>query len=221
MSEMLYQTYRPRQFSEFVGHEAAVRAVMGLRERGLGGRAFWISGPSGVGKTTLAYLLAAEVADPINLDEIDAGQCMPRDVDEIERRLQFRALGRKSGRAVLVNESHGLRQDSIRKLLVVLERIPRHVTWVFTTTDIGNRRLFREDAHPLLSRCLQIELTVDGFQQAMVDRAMEIAEREGLGGAPREVYCELATRCQFNFREMLNQIELGSVLNNGVSAVMA
>lgn len=209
MSEMLYQTYRPRQFNEFVGHESTIRAIMSLSNRGLGGRAFWITGPSGIGKTTLGYLMAAEVSDPDNFEEIDAGQLMPRDVDELERRLRSRAIGVKSGRAVLINESHGLRQDSIRKLLVVLERIPRHVTWIFTTTDTGNRRLFKEDAHPLLSRCLQIELTVDGFKDAMVDRAIWIAEREGLGGAPRDEYMALASRCSWNFREVLNEIELG------------
>lgn len=214
MSEMLYQTYRPRQFTDFVGHRAAVRAIQCLMLRGLGGRAFWISGPSGIGKTTLAYLLAAEVADPINWEEIDAGQCMPRDVDELERRLRSRALGEKLGRAVLVNESHGLRQDAIRKLLVVLERIPRHVTWIFTTTDAGNRRLFREDAHPLLSRCMQIELTVDGYKNEMVQRAKEIAEREGLGSCPLGDYYALAERSEWNFREVLNQIELGAMLEH-------
>ncbi len=214
MSEMLYQTYRPREFEQFVGHEAAIKAIAALRSRGLGGRAFWITGPSGVGKTTLGYLLAADVSDPDNFEEIDAGQCMPRDVDEIEMRLRSRAIGLKSGRAVLINESHGLRQDAIRKLLVVLERIPRHVTWIFTTTDAGNRRLFKEDAHPLLSRCLQIELTVDGFKEAMLTRAMEIAEREGLGGAPRDEFLRLANQCQWNFRQVLTEIELGRMVDS-------
>ena len=53
---------------------------------------------------------------------------LPEALDDIERLVRCRAIGEKSGRAVLLNEAHGLRKDSVRKLLVVLERIPAHVT---------------------------------------------------------------------------------------------
>ena len=118
----------------------------------LGGRAFWISGPSGIGKTSMAYLIAGDVCDPDNFIEADAGELTPKGLDDLERMVRCRAIGDKSGRAVLVNEAHGLRKDSFRKLLIVLELIPGHVTWVFTTTAQGQQALFDDiDSHPLMS----------------------------------------------------------------------
>ena len=68
--------------------------------------------------------------------------------------------GGEKGRAYLINEAHGLSRPSIRQLLVLLERLPSHVIFVFTTTNEGVEDLFEEkiDAHPLLSRCQEIKL---------------------------------------------------------------
>ncbi len=46
-------------------------------------------------------------------------------------------VGSTQTKAVIVNESHGLRKDTIRQLLVLLERLPAHVVFVFTTTTDG------------------------------------------------------------------------------------
>jgi hypothetical protein len=68
----LHEQYRPKTWAEVVGQEKAIAKINALRPRGLAGRAYWISGQSGTGKTTIARLLAREVADPINIDEVDA-----------------------------------------------------------------------------------------------------------------------------------------------------
>jgi len=211
MSKMLYEQYRPHEWAYIVGHDKTKKALLRMRDKGsLGGRAFWISGPSGIGKTSIAYLIAGDVCDKDNFIEIDAGGMTPKDIDDLEKSLRMRCLGEKSGRAVLINEAHGLRQDSIRKLLVVLERIPAHVTWIMTTTDAGNGKLFKDiDAHPLLSRCIKFDLKVEDYADAMVLRAMAIAEQEGLGGASKEEFVELAAACRFNFRDILTEIEKG------------
>jgi len=219
MTKMLYEQYRPHDWSYLVGHEKATGAMQRMRDRGsLGGRAFWISGPSGIGKTSMAYLIAGDVCDEGNFIEIDAGSMTPKDIDDLERTLRMRAIGIKSGRAVLVNEAHGLRQDSIRKLLVALERIPGHVTWIFTTTDVGKEKLFKDiDSHPLLSRCLKFDLKTDDYADAMIMRAMAIAEQEGLGGAEKREWIELAVACKWNFRDVLTEVEKGTMLRSGVS----
>jgi hypothetical protein len=72
---------------------------------------------------------------------------------DLEFESNLKGFGDKSGRAFIVNEAHGLRKDVIRQLLVMLERIPPHVVWVFTTTIEGQESLFEDydDASPLLS----------------------------------------------------------------------
>ena len=125
---MLTEQYRPKQWSEVVGQDKLVSKIRALAKRGLAGRAYWLSGQSGTGKTTIARLLAAEVADDFMTQEVDASTLTVSALTELERQSQVSGFfGDKAGRAYIVNEAHGLRKDVIRQLLVTLERIPSHV----------------------------------------------------------------------------------------------
>src|SRR5262249_4680832 len=59
----LTEQYRPKTWQDVVGQDKVVNRLLALRRRGLAGRAYWLSGPSGTGKTTIARLIAAEVAE--------------------------------------------------------------------------------------------------------------------------------------------------------------
>lgn len=216
--QSLFAKYRPKEWSELIGHKQAKIAVSRMQTTGtLGGRAFFITGASGTGKTTTAYLIAQEVCDPENFIELDATDVTPARLDELEKSLRYKCIGTKHGRAVLVNEVHGLRTDTIKKLLVVLERIPNHVCWCFTCTDKGVQKLFKDDdAHPLVSRCIEFRLQPNAA--AFAQRAQEIAEAEGLGGAMPAEYADLVKRCQCNLRKVLCEIEAGAMIREGVFA---
>ena len=79
----LFEAYRPRTLADVVGQTAAVKQVRAVLSRGWGGCAWWITGPSGTGKTTLARIIAAEGADEIAVEELDAQRLTPAKVREI------------------------------------------------------------------------------------------------------------------------------------------
>ena len=212
----LYEKYRPRAWGDVVGQNKVIGQIQLLTKRGLGGRAYFISGQSGTGKTTIGRLIAAEVADPFCTEEIDATDLTPAALRNLERSMRCRGFGDsdKTGRAYIVNEAHGLRKDTIRQLLVVLERLPAHVVFIFTTTSAGENQLFEDniDAHPLLSRCHVLALSKSGLCEAFAKRAQTIARSEGLDGQPIAKYERLAKDCRNNLRAMLSTIETGGML---------
>lgn len=206
----LYEKHRPRAWSDVVGQSKAVAKIRRLGSDGFGGLAVWLSGKSGTGKTTIARIIAAEIADDWFVEELDASDLTPARLREIEQSSRLYASGR-GGRAYIVNEAHGLRKDTIRQLLVLLERIPGHCCWIFTTTRDGQDSLFDEniDASPLLSRCLAVALTDQGLAQAFAANCRRIATSEGLNGQPIAAYVTLAKKCRNNHRKMLVEVQGG------------
>ena len=212
--QKLYEKYRPDSFDKVLGQEKALKKIQLVLSRGWGSQAWWISGASGTGKTTLSRIIACSGADDLYITEYDSADTMTvSELDTLERDMHYYAPG-KGGRAYIINEAHGLRKQIIRRLLGLLERIPSHVCFVFTTTKTGESSLFEEqiDAHPLLSRCVKIELTSQGLAKAFAEHCQKIAQSEGLDGKPIQSYIKLAQVCKNNCRQMLMSIESGDML---------
>lgn len=215
MNQPLFERFRPRALADVIGQDKAVRQVQGIIDRtGFGGRAVWISGASGTGKTTLARIIASTLAGEYATVEYDSGADFgASELDSMRETMGMYGLG-KGGRAYIVNEAHSIRKPILVALLGVLERLPAHCVVVFTTTKQGEEALFDDqiDAGPLLSRCIPITLTNQGLAQAFAERALTIARGEGLDGQPIGAYVKLAQKCRNNFRAMLTSIEAGCMI---------
>ena len=207
----LPEKHRPRQWSEVIGQDKVVKALQQLRDGpGLGGNAFWLSGKSGTGKTTIARLIAAEVAEyALCITEIDADDLDVDLIKEIKGNMKIRL-----GRAWIINEAHGLTKQRARKLLTVLEPpegLPAHVVFIFTTTIEGQKTLFEgvDDAGPLLSRCQEYPLAQTGLGQTFAEHARKIAIDEGLDGRPISFYLERVKQNRNNLRAVLQEVQQG------------
>ena len=212
---MLTDKYRPKAWGDIVG-QAEVTGMLAPWESQdtLRGRAYWISGKSGTGKTTIARIIASKLSDKWYTAEMDASELTVGTLRNIRAELLYAPISCVS-RVFIVNEAHGLSKAPVRVLLQMLEAPLLHpaVTWVFTTTLDGQMEFEDDhiDAAPLLSRCMVLKLAERGLCRPMAIRCREIAAKEGLNGQDITVYERLLKDKRNNMRAALQAIEAGAM----------
>lgn len=82
-----------------------------------------------------------------------------------------------------------------------------------TTTIEGDAKFSENfDSSPFASRTVPIALASRGTNKIFAERAMQIAESEGLGGQPFDKFVRLANDCRGNFRAILSKVEIGEMI---------
>lgn len=135
MTTELHLKYRPSSWKEVLGQRPVVKSLKQVLDKGLS-RTFLLTGPSGMGKTTVARLIAKHVGcDPEEVLEIDgATNTGIDDMREVASRLNYVSIG-GSPRCVIVDECHAISKASFQSLLKILEEPPPGVYWVLCTTE--------------------------------------------------------------------------------------
>jgi DNA polymerase-3 subunit gamma/tau len=200
--QVLARKWRPRNFAELVGQSHVVKVLSNSLAQGRVHHAFLFTGTRGVGKTTIARILAKSLnclegvsAEPcgvcehcvaidegrfVDLLEIDAAsRTKVDDTREILDNVQY-APARGRFKVYLIDEVHMLSTHSFNALLKTLEEPPDHVKFVLATTDPQKIPV------TILSRCLQFNLRRLSPDQ-VGDQIKRILEAEGLESEPEAI----------------------------------
>jgi DNA polymerase III subunit gamma/tau len=132
----LITKYRPETFEEVIGQDAVVKSLRNAIENKLG-TAYLFTGPSGVGKTTLAYI-AAQMLGCAKADLLDVDAATNTGIEEMRvlmEGLMYRPIGSGAVKAVIIDEAHALSKAAITSLLKTLEAPPPWVYWFLCTTE--------------------------------------------------------------------------------------
>ncbi len=208
----LYEKYRPKTLDDFIGQPKIKKQLQAMMSRDSWDRdALWLQGPSGTGKTSLAWIVANTVANEFDIDELDGDKCNVEAVRELERSLNLTSLF-GDWKVVIVNEAHAMSHKAVQAWLTLLERLPTNRLVIFTTTESIQADLFGNFSSPFTSRCKVFTFTNQGLAQDMATRAKTIAQSEGLDGQPDSKYLRLVQDCKSNMRLVLQRIDACEML---------
>ncbi len=143
MAKALYRKYRSKSLDEVVGQEHITKTLKHALSHGTVSHAYLFTGPHGVGKTSVARILAHAVnklpydneANHIDIIEIDAAS--NRRIDEI-RDLREKAHitpAIATYKVYIIDEVHMLTKEAFNALLKTLEEPPEHVIFILATTE--------------------------------------------------------------------------------------
>lgn len=143
MGQALYRKYRSKKLSEVVGQKHITDTLTKALKQGRISHAYLFTGPRGVGKTSVARILAHEINklpytdDSQNIDIIEIDAASNRRIDEIRelRDKVYIAPSECKFKIYIIDEVHMLTTPAFNALLKTLEEPPEHVIFILATTD--------------------------------------------------------------------------------------
>ncbi|PHI30024.1 DNA polymerase III subunit gamma/tau [Budvicia aquatica] len=228
--QVLARKWRPQSFSDVVGQEHVLTAISNGLSLGRIHHAYLFSGTRGVGKTSIARLLAKGLNCETGITATPCGQCgncreieegrfvdlleidaasrtKVEDTRELLDNVQY-APARGRFKVYLIDEVHMLSRHSFNALLKTLEEPPEHVKFLLATTDPQKLPV------TILSRCLQFHLKALDVDQ-IKNQLDKILRAEHIQSEPRALHL-LARAAQGSMRDALSLTDQAIAMGDGV-----
>ena len=227
--QVLARKWRPQTFADIVGQEHVVTALVNALKTNRLHHAYLFSGTRGVGKTTVARVLAKALscdtgitAEPcgqcescqaitegrfVDLIEVDAAsRTKVEDTRELLENVQY-APTRGRFKIYLIDEVHMLSGHSFNALLKTLEEPPEHVKFLLATTDPQKLPV------TVLSRCLQFTLRHISTEK-IAEQLEKILKQENIS-AEKAALIELAESASGSMRDALSLLDQAIAFSGG------
>jgi DNA polymerase-3 subunit gamma/tau len=227
--QVLARKWRPRNFTEMVGQEHVLRALINALDNDRLHHAFLFTGTRGVGKTTVARILAKSINCEQGMGSTPCGVCSAcREIDEgrfvdlievdaasrtkvedtrdLLDNVQY-APSRGRYKVYLIDEVHMLSNHSFNALLKTLEEPPPHVKFLLATTDPQKLPV------TILSRCLQFNLKRLPLE-LIRDHLSSILGKEGVE-SERPALNEIARAADGSMRDALSLLDQAIAYGGG------
>jgi DNA polymerase III subunit gamma/tau len=218
----LTRTYRPQSFDDIVSQEHVSSTLKNAIKQNRISHAYMFCGPRGVGKTTMARVLARavnEVSDDVdgealnqtlNIVEMDAAS--NRKIEDVRQLKDVIRVPPQSGKykIFIIDEVHMLTKEAFNALLKTLEEPPPHAIFIFATTEphkvlptiLSRVQRFdfkRISVDEIISRlkqiCLKEQITIDDESLHVIAKKADGALRDALGLMDQAVaFCGMEIR---------------------------
>lgn len=220
--KILSNTWRPQTFQEIVGQKYIIQAIINGLNTGRIHQTWLFSGKHGIGKTTIARILAKclncknkitaqpcrscdnciEIEKGKSLDFIELDAASRTKVEEIKILLETIRYLPVKGRfkIYLIDEVHMLSKHSFNALLKTLEEPPKYIKFILATTEI------EKIPQTILSRCLQFSLQFVQKKE-IFSHLKKILKKEEINTVP-EVLNIISDLACGSIRDALNMLEL-------------
>ena len=229
--QVLARKYRPQKFSEVIGQEHVTRTLKNALEQGRTAHGYIFSGHRGIGKTTVARILAMAlncrssdkpVAEPCgvcescteiragnSVDVIEIDAATNRGIDEIRELREGTRYrpARDRFKIYILDEAHQITDAAFNALLKTLEEPPGHVVFMLATTQ-------PEDIpQTIRSRCQHFSFRAVGFEE-ILNQLKDLAGREKIE-ADEEALALLAEAGDGSMRDALSILDQAIASSTG------
>lgn len=218
MGQALYRKYRSKTLSEIIGQEHITQTLQQAIKSGRISHAYLFTGPRGVGKTSIARILAydingAQYNDPaysMDVIEIDAASNNGiEDIRELRDRTYIAPTVAKY-KVYIIDEVHMLSKAAFNGLLKTLEEPPQHVVFILATTEADKL------PETIISRTQRFQFLPVKSNQ-VVQHLRYIAKNEGIN-IEAEAFELIADHGQGSFRDSINLLDQAANYSDLITA---